>query len=86
MTMMYGYGYDGFSFIWMGLMMFFGLLVTVGVILLVVWLARSAGGPQPYRHVTTEDRDDAFEVARRRYAAGEITKEQYDEIVATLRR
>ncbi len=79
---MFGYGFDGFSWGWMLLMMSFMLIGTVGVILLVVWLARLGspvgrqwGGP-----------DEALEVARRRYAAGEITKEQYDEIVRTLRR
>lgn len=30
--------------------------------------------------------DDAVEIARRRYAAGEITREQYDAILETLRR
>jgi len=30
--------------------------------------------------------DDAMEIAKRRYAAGEITREQYDDIVETLKR
>lgn len=30
--------------------------------------------------------DDAVEIARRRYAAGEISKEQYDEILSALGR
>jgi uncharacterized membrane protein len=33
-----------------------------------------------------ESKDEAVEIARRRFAAGEITKEQLDEIVAALNR
>ncbi|HEY3317969.1 MAG TPA: SHOCT domain-containing protein [Coriobacteriia bacterium] len=77
--MMFGYGFDGF---WMLFMGFFMLIGTVGVILLVVWLAR-LGSPAGRQWGGS---DEALEVARRRYAAGEITKEQYDEIVHTLRR
>ncbi len=80
----YGYGgYDGFSFLWMGLMMFFMVVGSIGVVLLIVWLARGGFGAG-YRG-RPESRDEALDIAGRRYAAGEITKEQYDEIVRTLR-
>lgn len=86
----YGYGYGGGSWLGMGLMMFFGLLFLVGVVLLIVWLAREAGGsgghvggPQgPYRSGTHE----ACDIARLRYARGEITKEQFEEICRTVGR
>lgn len=87
--MMYGpgYGYDGGgSWLGMGLMMFFGLLFLVGIVLLIVWLVRAASGPGssqgpgPYRSGTHE----ACDIARMRYARGEITKEQFEEICRTV--
>lgn len=79
----YGAGYGGYGVSWlgMGMMWFFGLLVVVGIVLLVVWLARSAGhqgGQAPPRT------DDACAIARARYAKGEITKEQYEELCRVL--
>lgn len=80
----YGYGYGGIgSWFGMGFMMLFGLLFVVGVVLLIIWLARSAGGPGGagggyggYRSGT----ESACDIAKMRFARGEITKEQYDEI------
>lgn len=87
---MYGYGYNGAaSWVGMGLMMSFGLLVLVGVVLLIVWLARgsheSGQAPPPnasqrYASATGE----ACDVAKLRYARGEITKEQFEEICRTV--
>ena len=56
---------------WMGLGMVGSLIFLVLVIALVVWLVR-AMFPQSDR------RDDALEVAKRRYARGEFDKEQYE--------
>jgi putative membrane protein len=70
---MMGFGYGGMLF--GGLMMLaFWVLVIVGIIWLVLTLARggqmvtrpSAAGPQP------------LDVLKERYAKGEITKEQYE--------
>lgn len=86
-----GPGFDGGgSFIGMGLMMLFMTLFAIGVIVLIVWLvvgaSRGAGyggmqGMPPGGHG-----DPAMEEARRRFARGEITREQYEEIVSTLGR
>lgn len=82
---MWGYGFDGgVSWLGMGLMMFFGLLVTVGIVLLLVWLVRAPSGRATGAGMRM-DADEALTVVRRRFAAGEITKEQYEEIVRTLR-
>lgn len=60
-----------------GLMLLFGLLVIAGIVLLVVWAMRgSSSNPQQHTQTT----DAALDTARRRYASGEITKDQYDEI------
>ncbi len=93
--MMYGgYGYDMMSgggwFAWL-LMAFFGLLVLVGVILLVVWIARSMSGHEsPHGQVqhpmqgAAPGHDEAVATARRRLASGEITKEEYEAIMQAL--
>jgi putative membrane protein len=66
--MMMWHYYDGWTFLWMGAVM---LLAWGGVIALVALLVRSqthspAGG------------DQALETLRRRFAAGEITQEEFE--------
>jgi len=58
-----------------GLMMaaFWGALI-LGVVLLVKWAVAAGGG----------DRSTPLDVLKRRYAAGEITREQYEEARQTL--
>lgn len=93
--MMWGWGTNGGTFgagswIGMGLMMVFMALIVIGGILLLVWLIRAAappygGYPQgPYQQPYQTQRDDALETARRRYANGEITKDEFEEIKKTL--
>ncbi len=74
--MMYGYGFP-----WMGgiIMMLFWVLILVAVVWGVVHLARNAGQSQAI------PRNEApLDVLKRRYAAGEITKEQFEEMKRTL--
>jgi len=87
----YGSGYGMMGGGWFGglLMVFFGLLVLVGLVLLVVWAVRAAsghghtmsGGPGMSGRV---GHDEALAIAKKRLASGEITAEQYAEIVRTL--
>ena len=72
--------------------------IVVGVILLVVRLVRHRGhmhgammmqgmehgGMGAMTPPAAAPHDEAMAIARKRFAAGEITKEQYDEIVKTL--
>ena len=83
----YGYGYGpmmaGGGWLGLLLMAFFWLLILAGIVLLVVWIVRSSthhAGPG----AGTASHDEAVALARRRYAAGEITKEQFDEIMRAL--
>jgi uncharacterized membrane protein len=78
----YGYGAGGGLF-----MLLFGALVLVAIVLLVVWVVRASSGhraaggtvpPQPACH------EEAVAIAKRRLASGEITAEQYNEIIHTL--
>ncbi len=60
---------------WWGILgMVFGLAVLAGLVLLVVWTVRQfipAGGPAGSR---------ALEILKERYAKGEITREQYEQM------
>jgi putative membrane protein len=64
----------------------FGLLVLIGLGLMLYWaMSRGAGGGSggpPDRKQANEDR--ALEEARARYARGEISREEFDEIRRTL--
>lgn len=83
----YGYGYGpmmgGGGWLGLVLMGLFWLIILAGVILLVVWIARSSmhhGGPS----TGAPGHDEAVAIARRRLANGEITKDQFDEIMRSL--
>ena len=65
--MMWGY-HDASSWIWMGTLMVLFWAVATGV---VVWAVRSFAAPRPTR-------DDAVDTLRKRFAAGEITQEEFE--------
>ena len=67
----YGYGYGWMAAGWFGMLVLWALVI-VGVIAVIRWAgARSALGPH-------SQADTALEIIKRRYATGEITKEQYE--------
>ncbi|MDO9108329.1 MAG: hypothetical protein Q7U89_04970 [Coriobacteriia bacterium] len=84
------YGYNMMSGGWLGglLMLVFGLLVLAGIALLVIWAIRAShvhgatGGSAPAPG--TVGHDQAVAIAKRRLASGEITKEEYVELMTAL--
>jgi putative membrane protein len=68
----WGYGMGGFGSI---IMLVFWIAVIVGIIFLVRWLVIStrAGGH------SVRSEDSALEILKRRYARGEIDKEEFEE-------
>ena len=74
--MMYGpYG----GGIWMFLHLLFWILIIIGVILLVVWLVRQTGESARGRGEET-----ALDILKKRYARGEIGKEEYERMKKDL--
>lgn len=70
----YGPGYAP----WLGIvMLLFWLLIIGGVGLLVVWLIRQGSQTLPREEQRGET---ALEILKRRYARGEISKEQFDQM------
>ncbi len=61
--------------------------LIVGIILLVRWLGGTSASPdhEPLEK-STEPRDPALDTLRRRYAAGEVSEEEYNNIRQTLER
>jgi putative membrane protein len=74
-------GFGGTSM--MGLGLLFWLAIIAGVVALVVWVVRSSSqrGTGSSSHGP-----DALEIARRRYASGEISKEQFEQLKNDLGR
>lgn len=67
---MMGYGFMGLG--WFG--MIIGVLFWIGVIVLIYYLLKKAGLFQESKA------ESAIEIAKNRFAKGEITKEQFEEI------
>jgi uncharacterized membrane protein len=86
-----GYGYSGMmGGGWLGFLLtaVIGALIVAGVVLLVMWGMRSAMGRNMPGHgpgpSASPDHDEAVAITRRRLASGEITKDQYDELMRAL--
>jgi len=78
--MMHGYGMGGgmgFGFGWI-----FWLVILGVIVWLAVTLVNRSGGVRPFGH---EVHDAPLDVLRRRYARGEISKEEFREMKAALR-
>lgn len=88
--------YGGLGYGMMGgggwLILLFGLLVLAGLVLLVIWAVRAlsgheqtgTGAPPASQVPPAAAADEAIAIAKRRLASGEITPEQYQEILKTL--
>ncbi|MCL5995149.1 MAG: SHOCT domain-containing protein, partial [Chloroflexi bacterium] len=69
---------SGFGFPFLGGigMLLFGAFIIIGIVLLAVWLAQNAG-----QSSTTAPRGETpLDILKARYAKGEITREQYEEM------
>jgi putative membrane protein len=68
--MMDGYGYGMSSGMWIFVLIFW-ILILVGLILLIKYLWEGAGAKRV--------EESALEVLKKRYARGEISKEEFEE-------
>ncbi len=70
--------------LWMLLLVVMLLAILVLAVLGSVWLFRQLGQGGPNRGSGPSDDDNARELLRRRYAAGEIDDEEYERRLAAL--
>jgi putative membrane protein len=77
MTNAMGHGHWGFVPWGWGSLLIWAVIIA-GVVVIVYFLTRTSGGRQ------AGGREEALEILRRRYASGEITKEQFEEMRDTL--
>lgn len=88
--MMPYYGGDGVFGGWGGTLMmffvgFFWILIIVGGIVLVWWLVSQARPAPPYPPTPpAPGGETALEILNKRYAKGEITKEEYESMKKDL--
>ena len=80
----------GSGWIGMLLVLFFGTMILVGFLLIVVWAIRAATSGGGHGHPTAPPAtgtgaDPAEQTARERYARGEISQEELNEILRVLR-
>lgn len=75
------HGYYGFGGWWM---MGFGVLALGGVIALVVWAVMRGSEGARYGRAGLPD-DDPMAILKRRYARGEVTREEFERISEDLR-
>ena len=74
-NMMGGF-FGGFGIIWMIFMFIFWAAIITGVILLIIWAVKRAN----IHTETGAPKNNALEQLKERYAKGEITKEQFEQI------
>jgi putative membrane protein len=83
--MMHGFGFGGFGgFGWIGMIinLVITILVVVGIIWLVVWMVRK--GIPNHQVYPTSSHVSPKEILQARYARGEITREQYQQMLEDL--
>ena len=79
------YGIGGFEWIWVIVNLAIIVAVIVAIVLFVIWLVRrlsannQVAGPA-FSHAV----EDAKSIAKRRYAQGEISREEYQQIIADI--
>ena len=78
---------DG-GMMWLGLlMMVLGLLIFAGIILLAVWVVtRLTSSERSRSSVPASPAEDPLVILRRRYARGEIGRDDYERIRSDLER
>ncbi|HEU23868.1 MAG: hypothetical protein C0176_00440 [Mesoaciditoga sp.] len=59
-------------------------IIGIALFFLVLYIFFRYGGIFVIRHFENEDKDMPCEILKRRYAAGEITKEEYERIKKDL--
>lgn len=71
---MFGHDQMMWGFGWWG-MMFFWILVIIGIVFLIKWLVEQGRMSRK----TSEGEESALDILKKRYARGEIDKEEFEQ-------
>ena len=77
-------GYGGFGWIGMILNLVITVAVIIGIVWLVIWMVRRAGANGQSTFGSVTGAQSPREIVQARYARGEITRDEYQEILADL--
>lgn len=76
-------GYGGFGGLWMFFGILLGLAVLAGLVILIIWLVRRSGSSE-YKSSHFSSNSSAIEIAKERYAKGEISQEEHQRLISEL--
>jgi putative membrane protein len=65
--------YELYGGIWLFFVLLFWILIVIGIILLILWVVRKTG-----KHTSGIAEETALDILTKRYARGEISKEEYE--------
>jgi putative membrane protein len=82
--MMGYYGYSGMGLIGMILSSIVFVVFVIGLVLLIVWVVRRMGANNSHYAAQSPASPTARDIAQMRYAKGEITREEYQQIITDL--
>lgn len=71
--------YYGTGYLWMGFCLIFMLLFWTAIILLIIWLYKQVKGPSEEQKAET-----TLEILKKRYARGEIGKDEFEDMKKDL--
>ena len=74
MHMMWG----SWGIVMMIMMLLFWVAIIVGIVMLIRWLVTT--GRPGYHTATSHDTESALDILKKRYARGEVTKQEFDEM------
>jgi len=80
---MMGYGYGGMGLLGGLIGMIVSIAVLIGVVLLIVWAVRGLAGGSSHWNQPSSSQSPA-DILKVRYARGEITREQYQQMLKDL--
>ncbi len=83
-----GWGMSGYGMHGLGggiMMILFWALIILGIVYLVRNLSNNNNNGNNNSNYNRSNEDNAINIARERYAKGEISKEEYDRIVKDLK-
>jgi putative membrane protein len=82
--MMGYYGYSGMGLIGMILGLIISVAFVICLVLFIVWVVRRMSANTPHPGAQAPAGQSARDIAQMRYAKGEITRDEYQQIITDL--